>query len=516
MMAKTFTPTAPEWVKQPEPQSVSRDYLSFLIQRPPDLKVLELSWRDPIIRQRGIGLIEEMLQDARVFQASQVRKAAVIALGYTIDVDEEIVKSEEVKQRIERFLEFALSQMIGTKFQAFGDILTAVDYGWSFNAITLRAVEFGEFKGMWVPAKLTPLPPGVFRVELDDDGNVTGATNEWVAGGGARLGTQLTGMNSEAFVPIDRLIYMRHGTRFGSPYGKSQIVRVFEPWWNKRIVRRMRNTALDRFGAPFVVAKVPPTAENPKRNKLLAIIRDMHIEGGAVIDNTDAIEMPTAGGLGGVQAFQATLDYEDKEIISGIAGSTLGMAEGSQGTGSYAQARVHQDTFLYGVQEDSQNLEEVLNEQLIYKLLLWNFGPDMERAAHLKWNAASEPHIDAFVARFTQLAGFNILDLTDPRELAFVRKELGYPEVPAALIQGEGGAIVDSETKKEVIPAGAIPRGQIGMPQMGAEMGGGGEPPPEGQEEYAGPDQQAPAQEATPWWETEDEEAWAPPARGGR
>ena len=435
----------PDWADAPIPSVFSKEYQEFLSFQPQDIAVIESAWNDPIVRQRGLKIVQEMLQDARVSQGSDVKKAAVINVGFKTAIDTEIIKDPELAKELRAYVEFLFNEVKGSRYEFFKNILSAFDYGHSFNIITAKAMKRGRFKGKWVCDYITPVPPGSYKIAFDDSGTMS------------HIESNISGMAPKnqreniKRIGLDRIIYMRIGGNFNSPYGKSQITKVYEPWWNKKIMRRMRNTAMDRFGTPYMVGKVSPNTPDKKRKELLSTIVKMSVESVGVINNDESIEAVQTGGLSGVDAFQQALAYEDKEIISGIVGSTLNIMEGGS-QGSYAQARVHQDNFLYSVQEIIQILEEVINEQFVYRFVALSYGEDVADGVRVNWQTVSDPQNDTFIARFTQLAPL-IFDQNDPREKAWVRKLLDWQDIPNPMKINEKGEMVDPDNGKVLIPA---------------------------------------------------------------
>ena len=57
--------------------------------------------------------------------------------------------------------------------------------------------------------------------------------------------------------PADRFLIFSYGSRYGNPYGESDLTAAYRAWVSKDQLRRMWLSALDRFGAPIPVAKVP-------------------------------------------------------------------------------------------------------------------------------------------------------------------------------------------------------------------------------------------------------------------
>jgi hypothetical protein len=484
-MAKLGKVTPPPWAETQIPSIFSKEYQDFLAFVPPDLKVIEKSWRDDTIRQRGLSTVQDMLGDARVSQASDLKKSAVINVGFKVSIDTEVITDVPLAKEVRQFVDFLFTEIRGSRYEFLKNVLSAFDYGYSFNVLTLKAMKRGKFKGKWVCDYVTPIPPSAYKIAFAENGSISHLESN--LHGMAPKGQQETIKK----IGLDRVIYMKIGGNFNSPYGKSQITKVYEAWWNKRILRRMRNTAMDRFGTPFMVGRVSPNTTDKKRAHLLKTISRMSIEGAGVINNDESIDAIQTGGLAGVDAFQQALAFEDKEIVAGIAGSTLNVMEGGS-QGSYAQARVHQDNFLYSVQEIIQILEDVINEQFVYRMVAMNYGEDVADGVKVNWQPVSDPQIDSFVARFTQLAPL-IFDQSDPREKAWVRKMLDWPDINKPMSMNEKGEMIDPDTGNVLISA---PQAQMmGLSQPvgpdGAPLGGGGGQQPgqegaeQGQEEFS-------------------------------
>ncbi|MES4792798.1 MAG: hypothetical protein C4321_07215, partial [Chloroflexota bacterium] len=239
-------------------------------------------------------------------------------------------------REVRDFVLWNLQSQQGPLDEVLDHLMSAFEYGYSLTAI--RWGSHPAWRRRWVIERLTPLPPSLFRPRVETDGSVSGV------------------VGPDGFLLEDphSYIYVRWNPKFGSPYGRSQLLAAYEAWWNKTTLRRMRNLTLDRFGAPFITVRVAPTTEPQKREALAEQIRDFHSHGGAVLDDTDRIELITAPGTGSAD-YQHALEYENLEILAAICGATLNASQSA--TGSYAQARVHQEMFLYQVQRLADTLE---------------------------------------------------------------------------------------------------------------------------------------------------------------
>lgn len=398
--------------------AVPNTYLPYLALRPPDFRALVATWGDPVARRRGLAVYEEMLADPMVAASLDLLKWGALSLEWTVapanDGDHGAhALAEEVGEVLDRwpggFREFL--------YQA----LTALDYGYSITEVVWGA----NSEKRWVPIKWTPLPQALYGFKVSQEGEIEGVI------------PFLRQLSKAEPYPLEAFFILRWNARYGSPYGRSQLYRAYEPWWTKQLLRRMRSTALDRYGSPLMVVKVPPNAPESDRRALKEWLENLYAEAGLIVSNNYEVHPAHTGAAGSIaEGFQRAIEYEDAQIAKAITGVVLNANE-SRGTGTYAQSRVHQENFLYWVRRVKNMLEEAVQEQIVKRYVAYNYGGDVKPPYFTIADPETENATLAATAIQTGLA----LGVVKPdMEFGWIREKLGLPpasEKVAAAIRGE-------------------------------------------------------------------------------
>jgi len=389
---------------------IPEQWLKALSIRPPDFRALMATWMDPIVRRKGLSVYEEMLLDPQVYASLNLLKSAALSLDFNVAPrdDSDDAKGAEVAQEVQQMLEAFPGGVTEFMYNA----LSALEYGWSVTEVVWGAT---SDKKKWVPTKWVPLPQAVYGFELDDKTGDPIGVRTWFAP-----------MSTGKVWPLENFFIMRWNSRFGAPYGRSQLMSAYEAWWIKQLIRRMRNTALDRFGSPLIFAKVPVGYDKKKRDAIREFIENLYAESGLVADDNVQIEIPQPGlGQGASQGFQAAIDYEDAQIAKGITGATLNANE-SRGTGTYAQAKVHQDNFLYLVARVSKMLEETIQRQIVDRYCRYNYNMAPEETPVVSFDSPETIDLGMMANVLTALAGIQAIDPAGS-DNDWIREKLNLP-----------------------------------------------------------------------------------------
>ena len=168
-------------------------------------------------------------------------------------------------------------------------------------------------------------------------------------------------------------------SRYGNPYGESDLIAAYRAWVQKDLTQRMWLHALDRFGAPVPVARVPANWGDEDIANLSRVLARLQNDAALVISNEVELDAPLGTGrVEPARAFHTACQWYDTQIARAILGQEL-TTQGSSGDGggSYALGRVHE-----GVQEDwiqslrAEIAEIVLTGQIARTLTTSLLGDD--------------------------------------------------------------------------------------------------------------------------------------------
>ena len=177
----------------------------------------------------------------------------------------------------------------------------------------------------------------------------------------------------------------------------------------------------ERYGDPLLVGKYPGGAQKQERDDLLTALKSLGTDARATISENTKIETLETNKAASVQAFERFGKKVDEAIVKVVLGQTkTSMGEG----GSFALAKVHQEVLGTKTAADCEALSETLNDQLIRRLVLWNWGPGVLDLAPRIDFVFVEPAERALEAGALKTA----VDLGVPVPISHARRVLGIPE----------------------------------------------------------------------------------------
>ena len=448
-----------------------KDWLNYLNYRAPDFKAIQTDWIDDTVRRRGLSVISEMLLDAQVAASSDLLKYAILGLDITVSPPDGFEEDEEAQKAADLARKHFDLYPGGIK-QLGLDLLSAADYGY---AIVEPLWDTDSVNGEWRINGHNSLPPALYGFKLDDGGRIDKVLQLGALGS--------TSQQTQEYA-LENFLTMRWNPRFGAPYGRSQLRRAFEPWWMKQLIRRMRNTTLDRFGAPLVFFQVPKNTSSQDRNRLKKILENLYAEAGAVLDDDQQIQLVSGQGGAATEGFEQALLYEDAQISKAITGVSLNASE-SMGTGTYAQSKVHQDNFLYYVEYGAQLLANVYTDQLAPRICRYNLGTPAEKMPVISFEPVRTDDVMEKIQSINAAAQLNIV--APDLEYNWMREAIGLPaahDEVADAIKDRAGKLADAAVQQQQNmaqpPQG--PSAQPGGPQDGQTdggQGGGPQDPPQ-------------------------------------
>ena len=126
---------------------------------------------------------------------------------------------------------------------------------------------------------------------------------------------------------------------------------------------------VERYGMPFVVAKVDRNAWENERGVMRNLIRSFGPNGGGVFTKSTELELLQASNSGGDVYFKL-LEYTSKAITKVILGQLASSSESGGLSGGDAQSRVRGDL----LEADARAIESTVRTQLAAPWTKFNFG----------------------------------------------------------------------------------------------------------------------------------------------
>ena len=167
---------------------------------------------------------------------------------------------------------------------------------------------------------------------------------------------------------------------------------------------------VERYGMPFVVAKVDRNAWENERGVMRNLIRSFGPNGGGVFTKSTELELLQASNSGGDVYFKL-LEYTSRAITKVLLGQLASSSESSGLSGGDAQSRVRGDL----LEADARAIESTIRSQLAAPWTRFNFGDAAAVPALRFRNSAQEDRaVFAGIIETLHRAGLD----ADPEEIS--------------------------------------------------------------------------------------------------
>jgi len=337
------------------------------------------------IAELAVAAREIQERNWEVILAMQVRKSALTGLDWGVDPGDDRPASKDAAKAFEAALResgnepglASFHELAGHLMDAVISPLAAAEIVWSAGGSLAGFRPVGAwhftFRGSDTPLLVTaddyagvPLPPAKLIVHTRGG-----------AGDPARAGL------------IRTLIWLH----------------VFQNYPVKDLV-----SFVERYGMPFVVAKVDRNAWENERSVMRNLIRSFGPNGGGVFTKSTELELLQASNAGGDVYFKL-LEYTSKAITKVILGQLASSSESGGLSGGDAQSRVRGDL----LEADARALESTIRTQLAAPWVKFNFG-DAAAVPVLRFrSSAREDHaVFAGIVETLHRAGLD----ADPEEIS--------------------------------------------------------------------------------------------------
>ncbi|SDI49424.1 phage portal protein family protein [Paenibacillus naphthalenovorans] len=329
---------------------------------------------------------------------------------------------------ISDFINRCFEEMNGSLVLACYDILSAVWAGYSTTEINFTAKS-----GKIMIDNLVTYHPRSIKFDIDRS---TGKLKD----NGV---IQQAGVAVERIeIPKDKCIIYTHNPRFGNLYGRSQLKRTYKNWLLKDTILKMWATALDRFGTPLLGAfseDAMVTVEIDGEEKQISAIDYLlgilsNIQNETALAFTKGVDVKTlynpTGNIG--ENFHQAILYLNKMLYRSLLIPSLIFDEGDR-SGSLALGESHFAAFDQMSGSIYRRLTETLIEQLVARLIDYNFGPQQNYGQFAEAQV-SLVYQKLIAEIFKQYVEIGVLDPATEEDFSYMRSTAGLPDrelVPA-------------------------------------------------------------------------------------
>ncbi len=332
--------------------------------------------------------------------------------------------------KITEFIHNCFEKIDGSILLSCEDILSALWAGYSATEIVWRADSSGV-----MPDYLATYHPSTIYFKVNDTGRLEKIKQINIDNA---MGIDL---------PKEKVVVFSFQKKFGNYYGKSAFKRIRKNWLLKDAILKMWASALDKFGTPLMVAIVPdgniidPETKQEISQLEYAIKLLDNLQHGTALALSANGARGTAGGQGGQQipdvkalmtggagvgsAFNLAIGYFNKMICRGLLIPSLVFDEGAR-TGSLALGTSHFNSFLLMARAVYRQLKEVLLDQLVARIIEYNYGPQDDYGDFLEQPPGTE-ELEIWSKIFESLVNSGTMDMDTDNDLRYAREKIGLP-----------------------------------------------------------------------------------------
>lgn len=272
---------------------------------------------------------------------------------------------------------------------------------------------------------------------------------------------------------------------FGNPYGRSLLRRCFKWWVCKDAFLRMMSVALDRKGTPLTVVYADQNTTlmdssksyeemNNRGRENLGIRADIAAQRAFQnLHNDTTIILP--GKKGEIfdtdfvpsdarsDQFMAAIDMCNKSCLRALLIPSLIFGNGD-GSGSYSLGQEHSKTFLQILDGWLAGLTEILLQDVVKELLMYNFPVEMweqDGLGSFDQRDFSQEEQDKIMQTYEKAINSGIIDVNDLQDLNKMRNTMGFDDRQAPIVKEDPmAALFGSDNPEKDAENGDNPRNQ--------------------------------------------------------
>lgn len=371
---------------------------------------------DEILKKQGVKIYDEMeAKDTHVYSVYQTRKLAIAMTPWDIYPGEDNDRAREIAD----FIFTAIDDCKGTFAEDIKQLLDAIGKGFSILEIVWKLVEKGRWKGKYTVDELLFHKQKYWffkdkRWHKSDESVI-------LFGDSAMRGVP---------VPWEKIIHFAYDAE-DNLYGRAAFKPCYYFYWFKKEGWKSWIIFLNKYGTPTAVGKYPKSAKPSEQTKLLDIVETIQEETGVIVPDGMDLSFLEASHAGPA-SYRELADACNAEISKAILGATQTVEEGRRG--SYALSRAHSEVRRERVEADVVEISDVIQQQLVKRLVDFNFITDVYPQFIMK----------TFAGRDTEVT----------RKKAPIAK---IPEKVPVIVPEEPVEIIPEKTPEELIGAPVIP-----------------------------------------------------------
>ena len=361
---------------------------------------------DDIWQKRGnYDIFDEMRTDDQISALLTLKKFFILNGDRDIQCEDEKIKD---------FLEMNLDYFYDGFFEkALFNILSCIDYGYSLTEKIFAYEDVPEFGKKIILKKLKTRPPHSFEFDQDDKGNIINIRQDQSKGADIKIDPK-------------KMIHYVYQMEFDNPYGKSELnMGVYRAWWSKNAIIKFWNIYLERFGMPTAVGKYP-TGRIANLADFKKTLKNLQAKTSITMPTDFEVQLLQAASSGSDGYEKAIDKYNTMIARKMLIPDLFGMSGSETGGGSYALGKEQFNMFYNNIQHERENLERIINKEIIYPLVTWNFGS--KAYAQFKFSQPDNERKEKDLRTWLDAVNTGKIPVTD-QHINWFLKQVNAPEI---------------------------------------------------------------------------------------
>lgn len=236
-------------------------------------------------------------------------------------------------------------------------------------------------------------------------------------------------------LPERKFIELPYMSEYGNKYGQAVYQKIYWYWYFKKHSTKFWAMFTERFASPMIKAEIPSTATDEDKDLVLQFLRDAKNATSVHYPAGFKIELLEAQRSGSLNSYEGFLDFLNRGMAIAILGQTL--TSDTQGTGSFAMAKVHNLVREDILRADVMFLESAINDYFIRWLVDYNFPDTVD---YPKWEIVLDDDID----------------LKQYAEVLQILYDMGYDRIPLSWITKTFGIPVAEEGEDTLVKTAGV------------------------------------------------------------
>ena len=245
------------------------------------------------------------------------------------------------------------------------------------------------------------------------------------------------GFTNGVFPPIEKFLIFSHNSKYGNPYGNSRLKSAYPVSYFKKGMMSAWGLTGQMYGSPKSVLKVTrdaaPDLDIGLKDKIntfdycnMVLSTLSNATGMTLPVGVDYSQVETHGDVG--KFFENVLNYCDKSIYRAVLLPGLTASENSSKGGSRALGGTHFQMFDLAEDFIVRMIEDAILEQVVKRLIDWNFGPQDDYGSFQKDELDAETSLQISQMLHNAVQD-GALDLQQIEDMSFYREKIGAPDV---------------------------------------------------------------------------------------